>query len=67
MAAALAVVIALGAIDEGVQHLLPSRYFDVRDILGNWWATGLGAVAWYAASVNSPLNRDPGGESCGQP
>jgi VanZ family protein len=62
--ATLAVVLALGALDEGIQHLLPSRYFDVRDILGNWWATGTGAAAWLAASRASPLSRQQGSTQC---
>lgn len=58
VAAAIGIVLAIGALDEGVQHLLPSRYFDVRDILANWWATGLGTLAWFAASRVSPLSHE---------
>ncbi len=58
VAAAIGIVLAVSALDEGVQYVLPSRYFDVRDILGNWWATGLGALAWFAASRVSPLSQE---------
>lgn len=63
---ALVVVGLVGVLDEGVQHLLPNRYFDVRDIVANWWATGLGAIAWVGGSTVSPLARRIRGGSCDQ-
>lgn len=37
---ALILTIALGWIDEGIQHLLPNRFYDTRDVLFN----GLGGL-----------------------
>jgi hypothetical protein len=52
-----------GALDEGIQALLPMRFFGVQDIVGNWLGSGLGSLAWLAVSANSPWRRggsDPG-------
>ena len=34
----------LGAIDELIQGVLPSRVFDVRDIVMNWLSSGMGEL-----------------------
>ena len=49
---------AAGAVDEGIQHLLPQRYFGWNDIVGNWLGGLLGGGAWLAASRDSPWAKD---------
>lgn len=47
-------LVAAGALDEGIQYLLPQRFFDWNDIVGNWLGGLLGWGAWLAASRQSP-------------
>ena len=54
---AAAFVLLAGAVDEGIQALLPMRFFGVQDIIGNWLGSALGALAWLAVSANSPWRR----------
>lgn len=58
-----AYVLMAGALDEGIQALLPMRFFGVQDIIGNWLGSVLGALAWLAVSANSPWRR--GGPTSG--
>jgi lysylphosphatidylglycerol synthetase-like protein (DUF2156 family) len=58
-----AYVLMAGALDEGIQALLPMRFFGVQDIIGNWLGSALGALAWVAVSANSPWRR--GGSAFG--
>jgi hypothetical protein len=46
--AALLFVVAAGWIDEGIQALLPSRYYDLRDVAFNAGAGALALIARYA-------------------
>ncbi len=39
-----ALAMLLGAIDEGIQYVLPMRVFDVRDIYMNWLSSGMGEL-----------------------
>jgi len=55
-ACAIAIVLAIGWIDEGIQHLLPSRYYDLRDVLFNFCAGTL------AVGLSIALARAKGGE-----
>ena len=50
-------VLLAGAVDEGIQAVLPMRFFGVQDIIGNWLGSALGALAWLAVSANSPWRR----------
>lgn len=45
---ALVFVIAAGWLDEGIQALLPSRYYDLRDVAFNAAAGALALLARYA-------------------
>lgn len=54
---AAAFVAAAGYGDEALQRLLPLRYFDWYDIVGNWIGSALGSVAWLGASAHSPWRR----------
>jgi hypothetical protein len=47
---ALVFVFAAGWIDEGIQALLPSRYYDLRDVAFNAAAGALALLASYALS-----------------
>lgn len=38
----LFLVLLLGFVDEVIQYFLPNRFYDKRDILLNWLASGLG-------------------------
>jgi VanZ family protein len=61
--AAILLTVAAGWIDEGIQHLLPSRYYDLRDVGFNA-AAGALAVAGMAvrswARGGSAPTRDAG-------
>jgi len=60
MAAVVAVLglLSIGVIDEGIQFLLPNRFFDLMDIAGNWISTGLGLVFWLSCSRFSSFRHD---------
>jgi len=45
--AALLLAFILGWIDEGIQHLLPNRYYEFRDVLLNGWSATLGLLFTY--------------------
>lgn len=47
-------LLVAGVVDEGIQALLPMRFFGVKDIIGNWLAAVLGMLVWTAASPISP-------------
>jgi len=60
-ATALALTTALGWIDEGIQYLLPNRYYDLRDVAFNAIAGGLAILAM------AVLGERPGPAPAGRP
>jgi VanZ family protein len=56
---ALVFVAAAGWIDEGIQALLPSRYYDLRDVAFNAAAGALALLARYALTHERGVG--PGG------
>jgi len=44
----LVICLLLGIVDEVMQGILPARFFDVRDIMGNGMAALAGVFAWRA-------------------
>lgn len=47
--------VVVGTVDESLQGFIPGRTFRWHDLLGNFLAFGLGALAWWAASGRSPF------------
>ncbi len=58
VAAALFLVV-VGTADEVSQKFIPMRTFRWLDLFANYIGSGLGAVAWLAASHHSPWRRSP--------
>jgi len=50
----------LGSIDEGIQHLLPKRYFDMRDVYFNILGSGLGLSMIFVVRIDRGMSfKDP--------
>lgn len=59
LACGLLFLAAVGTVDEFAQGHIPMRTFRLLDLFGNYVSCALGALAWAAASPQSPWRREP--------
>lgn len=57
--AAIAMASLAGWLDEGIQHLLPNRHYDLRDVAFNAVAAMLAVGAMYSTGVARRADRSP--------